>query len=78
MPVPVVVLAGHDLQAGGSAKRLGIGVGEAESGFGQLIDVGRLVVRAPVASETFDPNVIGHDEDDIFWSVRRPRLECRQ
>jgi len=64
-PVPVVVLACHDLHTSGGAERLGVGMGETQSVGCQLIDVWGLVRFTSVASDSFDPNIIGHDKNDV-------------
>ena len=64
-PIPVVVFAGHDLHPGGGAEGLGIGVGEADTLLRQLVNMGCGVGLSAVATESFDANIVGHDQEDI-------------
>ena len=64
-PVPVVVFAGHNLHPSGRAEGLGIGVGETDTLLRQLVDMRCGVGLAAVATESFDANIVGHDQENI-------------
>ena len=63
--IPVVVDAGHDLDAGRGADWLRVGVVESDPAGRQGIEVRCLVLSGPVARQVLDPDVIGHDHDDV-------------
>ena len=64
-PVAMVVFASHDLHAGRRAERLGVGVGETNATFGQLVDVWGPVGGSSITAETLNANVISQDEQNI-------------
>ncbi len=72
----MVVLARHDLDARRRAQRLRVGSGEADSLGGHAIQVRRLVRGTAVATEPLDPNVIGHDQQDVGFRVVRASAAC--
>jgi hypothetical protein len=63
--IPEVVLAGHELQPGGRAERLGIRIREANAADGEGVKPRRPVRRASVTGETLVAQIVGHDEHDI-------------
>ena len=65
-PIPIVVLAGHQLHARVRAQRLSIRVAKLDAFGGQAIEYRRLVARAAITSNSLHTDVISHDEDDIW------------
>jgi hypothetical protein len=61
-PVSMVVFSGHDLYSGGRAEGLRVGVSKSHSLFCECVDVGSGVGSAPVASESIDSDIVGHDQ----------------
>ena len=61
-PVSMVVFPGHDLHTGGRAKGLRVGVSKPHSLFGECVDVGSGVGSSPVATESIDSDIVGHDQ----------------
>ncbi len=54
-------------------RRLHIGAVEAHAARRQRIDVRRLHVRMAVAAEIIEPQLVAHDEKDVFAGHLRPR-----
>jgi len=60
-----VRLTGHQVHATGRAQRSRVAVIEAHALGRERIEAGRREFFAPVSAETFIPDVIRHDEDDV-------------
>jgi len=77
-PEAAGVLARHDAGAGGRAEGVGgVGVGEAHAPPCQAVDVGRLVVAAPVDRRVEPSEVVGEDEQDVGAGLRLGPRGCR-
>jgi hypothetical protein len=68
-PVAIVVETCHQLQSRVGAKRLRVCVLEAKPFRSELVNVRRFVARAAITPNAFDPNIVGHDQDDIRWTL---------
>ena len=66
MPVPRRPQAGEDTAACRRAEGIRrVSLGELHSPCGELVEVRRLVKRAPVATQVSPAEIIGHDEKDV-------------
>lgn len=70
-----IVLSGHDLDARGSAQRLGVAVREPDSGLGEFIKMRRLIGEAAVAAQALVAEVIGHYQNDVGFLPLRMLYE---
>jgi hypothetical protein len=70
-------LAGYDGGAGGRANLAGgVAISEAHAGFGEGVDMGRLVKGGALAGEVLDAKVIGKDENDVGFGCYENRQEA--
>ncbi|MDB6058477.1 MAG: hypothetical protein JWO95_2321, partial [Verrucomicrobiales bacterium] len=75
------VAASHEQRARWTAQGSGIGMVEAQAGFGEGVEVGRLEVVGAVATDVADAKIVGEDEDDVWFgwcAVRETTKQCQE
>ena len=65
LPVAMVILASHQLNSRWRTERLSVRVCEPNSLGRHSIEIGCAIGSATIATNAFDPDIVGHDQQDV-------------